>query len=50
MVAGQLLKWVRRSASGVFAAALLSAAGQASAAPVLGAQLYWGGGDRKSVV
>ena len=45
MVAGQLLKWVRRSASGVFAAALLSAAGQASAAPVLGAQLYWGGGD-----
>lgn len=45
MVAGQLLKWVRGSACGVLAAALLSVAGQACAAPVLGDQLFWGGGD-----
>ncbi len=45
----RLINWAMRRVkavvSGVLAAGLLSVAGAASAVPVLGAQLFWAGGD-----
>lgn len=40
-----LFTTLRRQTAGLFAALALAAAGSANAAPVLGAQLYWQGGD-----
>jgi hypothetical protein len=39
------LRSLRRLSTACLAAGLLAAAGAASAAPVIGAQLYWAGGD-----
>lgn len=40
-----MFKTLRHHAAGLFVALAFAAAGTASAAPVLGAQLYWQGGD-----
>jgi len=45
MTSTSLLTPLRRITTGLMAALALAAAGSAMAAPVLGAQLYWQGGD-----